>query len=84
MDQNTTSQNIMRAQNLRAMQTLIITMGGAKGYSAWLAAMPEDVTLSVGGGVEQSAMMNIAADDDSYNNAVKAFAKVMAPVLAAL
>lgn len=84
MDQKTTSQRITRAQNLRAMQTLVITMGGVKGYGAWLEAMPEGATLSPGGGVEQSTMMDIAANDDSYNKAVKAFAKVMAPALAAL
>ena len=83
MDQKTTSQHITRAQNLRAMQTLVITMGGVKGYVAWLEAMPEGATISTGG-VEQSTMMDIAANDDSYNKAIKAFAKVMAPVLAAL
>lgn len=78
------SQRLTRTQNLRAMQTLIITMGGVKGYGVWLDAMPEGATLSPSGGVEQSALMAIASNDESYNAAVKAFAQVMAPVLSAM
>lgn len=79
-----TAQKLSRAQTLRAMQTLVITMGGVKGYGVWLDAMPEGTTLSPSGGVDQSALMEIAANDEKYNAAVKAFAQVMSPVLSAL
>lgn len=81
---NNTSIKLTRAQNLRAMQTLIIAMGGVKGYGMWLDAMPEGATLSPNGGVEQSTLMEIAANDDTYNAAVKSFAQIISPVLSAL
>lgn len=78
---NNTSIKITRAQNLRAMQTLAITMGGVKGYTEWLSAMPEDAALSPSGGVEQSTLMDVAADNEAYAKATKAFATIMKPVL---
>lgn len=82
--ENTTTMRITRARVLGAMQTLIITMGGVTGYAAWLKAMPADAALSVGGCVEQYTLLAIAADDVAYTKAVKAFASVITPVLAAL
>ena len=83
MDTNT-NQKLTRAQNLRAMQTLVITMGGVKGYREWLAAMPEGTSLTPGGGVDQAALMVVAESDDAYNAAMMAFKAVMTPVLAAM
>lgn len=82
--ENNTTLRITRARSLGAMQTLIITMGGVSGYTEWLKAMPADAVLSVGGGVEQSTLLAIAEDDGAYAKAVKAFAAVITPVLAAL
>ena len=82
--ENNTATRLSRAQTLRAMQTIIITMGSVSGYTEWLKAMPADAVLSVGGGVEQSSLLAIAADDVAYAKAVKAFAAVITPVLAAL
>lgn len=79
--ENNTATRLSRAQTLRAMQTLAITMGGVKGYTEWLSAMPEDAALSPSGGVEQSTLMDVAADDEAYAKATKAFAAIMRPVL---
>lgn len=84
MDQNNTTMRIARARTLGAMQTLVITLGGVTGYTEWLKAMPADAVLSVGGGVEQSTLLAMAADDAAYSKAVKAFAAVITPVLATL
>lgn len=82
MDQNNTTLRITRARSLGAMQTLIITMGGVSGYTEWLKAMPADAALSVGGGVEQSTLLAIAADNEAYERAVEAFRAVIGPALA--
>lgn len=79
--ENNTATRLSRAQTLRAMQTLAITMGGVKGYTEWLAAMPEGAALSPSGGVEQSTLMDVAADDVAYAKAKKTFAAIMKPVL---
>lgn len=79
--ENNTATRLARAQTLRAMQTLAITMGGVKGYTEWLAAMPEGAALSPSGGVEQSTLMDVAADDVAYEKAKKTFADIMKPVL---
>lgn len=84
MDQTNTAQKLTRAQNLRAMQTLIITMGGVKGYGEWLAAMPEGTALNPSGGVDQAALMAVAESDEAYSKAMEAFKAVMTPVLDAL
>lgn len=73
-----------RFTNLKAMERLMIAMGGKEGLMAWMAAMPEDVTISPLGGVSNESLMAVAASEDSYNAAVRAFAVHMAPMLTAI
>lgn len=80
----TNAEKINRLQNLRAMERLMITMGGKDGLMAWMAAMPDDVVLSSSGGVSAESMMDVANRDDAYQAAVQAFAAHMTPVLAAI
>lgn len=70
-----------RVQNLRAMERLVVNMGGKTAYIEWLKAMPEDVGLSSAGTVGQEALREIAENEQSYNNVLKTFAACMGPVL---
>lgn len=70
-----------RFANLKAMERLMITLGGKEGLMIWMAAMPEDVTISPVGGVSNESMMAVAEDDAQYKAAVKVFADYMGPVL---
>lgn len=77
-------EKVGRAQTLRAMEHIIIAMGSKDAYAAWLQTLPEDATLSATGRLSNDAINLIIAEDDLYNNAVKAFAQQMAPVLESL
>lgn len=70
-----------RFSNLKAMERLMITLGGKEGLLTWLAAMPEDINISPVGGVSNESMMAVAEDDTLYKHAVKVFAEYMGPVL---
>lgn len=70
-----------RFSNLKAMERLMITMGGKEGLMDWMAAMPDDVTISPVGGVSNESLMAVAEDDTLYKAAEKAFALHMGPVL---
>lgn len=67
--------------NLKAMERLMITLGGKEGLMIWMAALPEDVTISPVGGVSNESLMAVAEDDKLYKAAMKAFAEYMGPVL---
>ena len=70
-----------RFSNLKAMERLMITMGGKEGLMDWMAAMPDDVTISPVGGVSNESLMAVAEDDTLYKAAEKAFALHMRPAL---
>lgn len=70
-----------RFSNMKAMERLMITMGGLEGLMAWLTAMPDNVTISPVGGVSNESLMAVAEDDRLYKNAMRAFAEYMGPVL---
>lgn len=70
-----------RFSNLKAMERLMITMGGKEGLMDWMAAMPDNVTISPVGGVSNESLMAVAEDDKLYKAAEKAFALHMGPVL---
>lgn len=70
-----------RFANLKAMERLMITLGGKEGLMIWMAAMPEDVTISPVGGVSNESMMAVAEDDAQYKATMKVFADYMGPVL---
>lgn len=77
-------EKVTRVQNLRAMERLIVGMGGRHAYIAWLQALPEDVKLNGSGGLDQEGMNSIAENEAVYNSVVHAFAQQMGPVLMAL
>lgn len=70
-----------RTQTIKAMERLIVGMGGKHAYIAWLQALPENTKLNNAGGLDQSSVTEIAADDGLYGKAVQAFAAHMGPVL---
>lgn len=70
-----------RFSNLKAMERLMITMGGKEGLMDWMAAMPDNVNISPVGGVSNESLMAVAEDDTLYKAAEKAFALHMRPVL---
>ena len=70
-----------RFSNLKAMERLMITLGGKEGLIIWMAAMPDNVTISPVGGVSNESLMAVAEDDKLYKAAMKAFAEYMGPVL---
>lgn len=78
------AEKITRNQTIRAMEHLIVGMGGKNAYIDWLEAMPEDATLGPSGGISTATISKISADDALFNRAVKAFATHMGPVMAAL
>lgn len=78
------AEKVTRAQNLRAMERLIVGMGGRHAYIAWLQALPEDVKLNTSGGLDQASVNSIAEDEATYNGVIRAFARHMGPVLMAL
>lgn len=80
--QNNAMIRLTRSRNLQAMQTLVITIGGASGYREWLAAMPEDVKLAPSGGVEQSFLMAVADNNEAYDKLFHTFKNIMIPILA--
>lgn len=72
---------IERVQNLRAMERLVVNMGGKSAYIAWIKAMPDDVELQSIGSVGQESLKVIAENEQSYSAVVKAFATSMGPIL---
>ena len=70
-----------RVQNLRAMERLMVNVGGKAAYIEWLKALPEDTGLSSVGTVGQEALREIAENEKSYNAVLKTFAACMGPVL---
>lgn len=78
------AEKVTRVQNLRAMERLIVGMGGRHAYIAWLQALPEDVKLNSSGGLDQAGMNSIAENEDAYNGVVRAFAQHVGPVLMAI
>lgn len=70
-----------RFSNMKAMERLMITMGGLSGLMAWLTAMPDNVTISPVVGVSNESLMAVAEDDKLYKAAERAFAVHMGPVL---
>ena len=77
----TISEKINRMQAIKAMERLMITMGGKEGLMALLDAMPQDAQISPSGGVSNETLMEVAGDQYSYDVALRAFAKHMLPVL---
>lgn len=84
MDQKNTAMQLNRVQTLKAMQTLIIALGGVKAYTAWLGAMPDNAELSIGGGVEHATLMAVASDESTYAKVVRAFKDIMPAVFEAM
>ena len=85
MNENNTptmAEEITRRQTLKAMEQLIVGMGGKAGYIKWLEALPDDATMTPSGGVTTETMVRIAKDTTLYDRACKAFAAHMAPILA--
>lgn len=78
------AERVTRTQNLRAMEHLIVGMGSKHAYVEWIKAMPENVRLSISGGLDHASMIMVSSDETAYNRAVKVFAMHMAPVLSAL
>lgn len=81
MSNITTEVKIARLQNLRAMERLMVTMGGKDGTIAWLHAMPADAAFANAGSVSHQTLQQIAEDNESYDKVVIAFARHMAPIL---
>lgn len=73
-----------RVQTMRAMERLMINMGGKDGYIKWLQALPETAGLSSIGIVGTEALRDIAENDADYNAVVQAFAAHMGPVLTSM
>lgn len=70
-----------RVQTLRAMERLMINMGGKDGYIKWLMALPETANLSSIGVIGAEALRDIAENDEAYNKVIKEFAACMGPIL---
>lgn len=70
-----------KLQTLRAMERLVLKLGGKKEYIAWLGAMPDDADFSKIGHMRDDSLRQIAQDPARYENAGKVFAKAMGPVL---
>lgn len=81
MSNITTEVKIARLQNLRAMERLMVTMGGKDGTLAWLNAMPADAAFANAGSVSNQTLQQIAEDNERYEKAVMTFARHMAPIL---
>lgn len=75
------AEQIERVQNLRAMERLMINLGGKVAYIKWLEAMPEDADMSSIGVISQDALRNVAANEEKYANVLREFATYMGPVL---
>lgn len=75
------AERLSRTQIIKAMERLIIGLGGKHAFITWLEAMPEDMKFNNAGGLDQSTVMEIASNDDLYNKVLKAFANHMGPVL---
>lgn len=73
-----------RVQTMRAMERLMINLGGKDGYIKWLTALPETAGLSSIGVVGTEALRGIAEDDVEYKKLVQSFAAHMGPVLTAM
>lgn len=70
-----------RMQMLTAMQTIVINLGGRDGMIAWLQALPDGVDMTRGAVVSNAGARTIAEDEAMYNGVVRAFARIMAPIL---
>lgn len=81
MSNITTEVKIARLQNLRAMERMMVAFGGKEGTIAWLNAMPADAAFANAGSVSHQTLQQIAEDNESYEKAVMAFARHMAPIL---
>lgn len=79
-----TSEHIQRTQTIRAMERLMIALGGKHAFVVWLEAMPEDATLNGSGGLDGDTVNRIAMDDEQYNRVLRTFAGHMGPVLMAV
>lgn len=77
----TNPEKINRLQTLKAMERIMLSLGGKEGAIAWLNAMPEGVALSAAGGVTQESLMDVAGNDGDYKRAVKGFARCMGAAL---
>lgn len=73
-----------RTQNLRAMERLIISLGGTLSYVRWLEALPEDAKLNAAGSMDQATANAIAANDEAWGKALRTFAAQLGPVLTGL
>lgn len=80
-DVKITAEHITRTQTMRAMERLMLGLGGKNAYIAWLEAMPADATLNASGGLDMGTINRIAADDSQYKRIVRAFASHMGKVL---
>lgn len=73
-----------RVQNLRAMERLVISLGGTLAYIRWLEALPEGAKLNAAGGMDQETASAIAGSDEAYGKALRSFAGQLGPVLMGL
>lgn len=81
MSNITTEVKVTRLQNLRAMERLMVALGGKDGTIAWLNAMPADAAFAAAGSVSHQTLQQVAENDEAYEKAVMAFARHMAPIL---
>lgn len=70
-----------RVQTMRAMERLMINLGGKDGYIKWLMALPEGASLTSIGVIGAEALRDIAEHEEAYQRVVRSFATHMGPVL---
>lgn len=73
-----------RVQTMRAMERLMINLGGKNGYIKWLMALPEGAGLNSIGVIGTEALRDIAENEDAYQHVVRSFATHMGPVLTSM
>lgn len=72
-----------RLRTMQAMERLVIDLGTRVQYVQWLDIFPEAISLDSGGGVSREDMQAVAADEEAFDAAVRAWAALMLPVLSA-
>lgn len=72
-----------RLRTMQAMERLVIDLGTRVQYMQWLDIFPETISLDSGGGVSREDMQAVAADEEAFDAAVRAWAALMLPVLSA-
>lgn len=72
-----------RLRTMQAMERLVIDLGTRVEYVQWLDIFPEAISLDSGGGVSREDMQAVAADEEAFEAAVRAWAALMLPVLTA-